>query len=244
MSHFSPTACVDYFFNYFLMKGVLVTIGLTAAGVAGGLVLGMGIALLRMSANAVFSGFARFYIWFFRGTPLLIQLVVIYSGLPQLGIKFGVITCALVGLILNEAAYLAEIVRSGFMAVSAGQREAAWALSLPRWTTFRRITLPQAFRLMIPPLGNSINSLLKATSLASVISVEEIMRRSDMLMQEHFQILEVYAAATAYYLILTSVWDMVQRRLEKHFGRSSAVKSTRAARVAVPQASLEVEARA
>ena len=159
----------------------------------------MGIALMRMSSNPVLSGFARFYIWFFRGTPLLIQLVVIYSGLPQLGIKFDVITCALVGLILNEAAYLAEIVRSGFMAVSAGQREAAWALSLSRWVTFRRITLPQAFRLMIPPLGNSINSLLKATSLASVISVEEIMRRSDMLMQEHFQILEIYAAATAYY---------------------------------------------
>jgi polar amino acid transport system permease protein len=173
----------------------------------------------------------------------LIQLVVIYSGLPQLGIKFSVITCALVGLILNEAAYLAEIVRSGFMAVSAGQREAAWALSLSPWTTFRRVTLPQAFRLMIPPLGNSINSLLKATSLASVISVEELMRRSDMLMQEHFQILEVYAAATAYYLILTSVWDAVQRRLEKHFGRSSAAKSRRVAATApVAQASLEARA--
>jgi polar amino acid transport system permease protein len=243
MSHFSPAAAVDYFFNYFLMKGVLVTIGLTAAAVVGGLVLGMGIALLRMQSNPVLSRVARFYIWFFRGTPLLIQLVVIYSGLPQLGIKFGVITCALVGLILNEAAYLAEIVRSGFMAVSAGQREAAWALSLSRWVTFRRITLPQAFRLMIPPLGNSINSLLKATSLASVISVEEIMRRSDMLMQEHFQILEVYAAATAYYLILTSVWDAVQRQLEKHFGRSSAAKSPRAVgRVQVPRASLGARA--
>ena len=228
MSHFSPTAAVDYFFNYFLMKGVLVTIGLTVAAVVGGLTVGMGLALLRMSSNPVLSGCSRFYIWFFRGTPLLIQLVVIYSGLPQLGIKFGVITCALVGLILNEAAYLAEIVRSGFMAVSAGQREAAWALSLSPLVTFRRVTLPQAFRLMIPPLGNSINSLLKATSLASVISVEEIMRRSDMLMQEHFQILEVYAAATAYYLILTSVWDAVQRRLEKHFGRSSAARSRRA----------------
>jgi polar amino acid transport system permease protein len=146
-------------------------------------------------------------------------------------------------LILNEAAYLAEIVRSGFMAVSAGQREAAWALSLSRWVTFRRITLPQAFRLMIPPLGNSINSLLKATSLASVISVEEIMRRSDMLMQEHFQILEVYAAATAYYLILTSLWDVVQRRLEKHFGRSSATRSRRASATAPsPQAGLEARA--
>jgi polar amino acid transport system permease protein len=243
MSHFSPAACVDYFFNYFLMRGVLVTIGLTAAGVVGGLMLGMGIALMRMSSNPVLSGMARFYVWFFRGTPLLIQLVVIYSGLPQLGIKFGVITCAVTGLILNEAAYLAEIVRSGFMAVSAGQREAAWALSLSRWVTFRRITLPQAFRLMIPPLGNSINSLLKATSLASVISVEEIMRRSDMLMQEHFQILEVYAAATAYYLILTSVWDAVQRRLEKHFSRSTTARSPRAvAKAPSPQTGLEVRA--
>ncbi|CAN5201247.1 amino acid ABC transporter permease [soil metagenome] len=229
MSHFSPSACVDYFFNYFLMKGVLVTIGLTAAGVAGGLVLGMGIALMRMSTNPVLNGFAKGYIWFFRGTPLLIQLVVIYTGLPQLGIKFDVITCALVGLILNEAAYLAEIVRGGFMAVSPGQGEAAWALGLPKWVTFRRVTLPQAFRLMIPPLGNSVNSLLKATSLASVISVEEIMRRSDMLMQEHFQILEVYAAATVYYLLLTSAWDLVQRRLEKHFGRSTAARSQRTA---------------
>jgi polar amino acid transport system permease protein len=243
MGHFDLAASVDYFLNYFLMRGVLVTIGLTAASVVGGLIIGMGIALMRMSSNPVLNGFARFYTWFFRGTPLLIQLVVIYSGLPQLGIKFGVITCALIGLILNEAAYLAEIVRSGFLAVSAGQREAAWALSLSRWVTFRRITLPQAFRLMIPPLGNSINSLLKATSLASVISVEEIMRRSDMLMQEHFQILEVYAAATAYYLILTSVWDAVQRRLEKHFSRSSAAKSPRvAAKAPSPQAGVEVRA--
>ncbi len=221
MSHFSPTAAVNYFFNYFLMKGVLVTIGLTVAAVIGGLILGMGIALMRMSPNPVLSGAARFYTWFFRGT----------------------LTCALVGLILNEAAYLAEIVRSGFMAVSAGQREAAWALSLSPWVTFRRVTLPQAFRLMIPPLGNSINSLLKATSLASVISVEELMRRSDMLMQEHFQILEVYAAATAYYLILTSVWDAVQRRLERHFGRSSAAKSRRVvARAPVAQPSIEARA--
>lgn len=222
MTHlFNPAAFFDYLFNHFLLGGVLVTIGLTAAGIAGGLVLGMAIAMIRMSGNPVLSAFARFYIWFFRGTPLLIQLVVIYTGLPQLGLKFGVITCALSGLILNEAAYLAEIVRSGFMAVPPGQREAAWALGLPKLVTLRRITLPQAFRLMIPPLGNSINSLLKATSLASVISVEEIMRRSDMLMQEHFQILEVYAAATIYYLMLTSIWDLVQRQLEKHFGRST-----------------------
>jgi polar amino acid transport system permease protein len=227
VTFFDPAAFVGYLFNRFLLGGVLVTIGLTAAAVVGGLVLGMGIALMRMSTNPVSAGFARFYIWFFRGTPLLIQLVVIYTGLPQFGLKFGVITCALVGLILNEAAYLAEIVRSGFLAVPPGQREAAWALGLPKSVTLRRVTLPQAFRLMIPPLGNSINALLKATSLASVISVEEIMRRSDMLMQEHFQVLEVYAAATVYYLLLTSAWDVVQRRLEKHFGRSTVAVASK-----------------
>jgi polar amino acid transport system permease protein len=221
MTLFDPAACVGYFFNRFLFGGVVVTVGLTVAAVAGGMVLGMGIAQMRMSTHRLMSGFAKSYIWFFRGTPLLIQLVVIYVGLPQFGLKFSVITCALLGLILNEAAYLAEIIRSGFLAVPPGQGEAAWALGLPKSVTLRRVTLPQAFRLMIPPLGNSINSLLKATSLASVISVEELMRRSDVLMQEHFQVLEVYGAATVYYLLLTSAWDVAQRRLEKHFGRST-----------------------
>ncbi|SFT55769.1 amino acid ABC transporter permease [Mesorhizobium sp. YR577] len=220
MRYFDPAAFVDYLFNHFLLGGVLITVGLTVAGVLGGLILGMVIALMRMSSNRLLYGFAKVYVWFFRGTPLLIQLVVIYTGLPQLGIKFGVIGSALIGLILHEAAYLAEIIRGGFMAVPDGQREAAWALSIPKKTIFWRVTLPQAFRLIIPPFGNSVNSLLKATSLASVISVEEIMRRSDMLMQEHFQILEVYAAATVYYLFLVSAWDLVQQKLERHFGRS------------------------
>lgn len=220
MRHFDPIAFFDYLFNRFLIGGVGVTVSLAVAGVAGGLMLGMIIALMRMSSSRFFYAFARFYIWFFRGTPLLIQLVVIYTGLPQLGLKMGVVSSALIGLILHEASYLAEIIRSGFMAVPAGQSEAAWALGIPKRTIFWRVTLPQAFRLMIPPFGNSVNSLLKATSLASVISVEEIMRRSDMLMQEHFQILEVYAAAAVYYLLLVSVWDLIQQQMERYFGRS------------------------
>lgn len=221
MTLFDPSAFVGYLFNSFLLGGIPITIGLTVAGIVGGLVLGMVLAFMRTSESRILSAAAKFYIWFFRGTPLLIQLVVIYTGLPQLGMRFSVLTCALIGLILNEAAYLAEIVRSGFLAVPKGQTEAAWALSLSRRTTLWRVTLPQAFRLMIPPLGNSVNGMLKATSLASVISVEEIMRRSDMLMQEHFQILEVYAAAAIYYLAMTSIWDFAQRRLERHFGRSA-----------------------
>lgn len=221
MTLFDPSAFIGYLFNSFLLGGIPITIGLTVAGIVGGLLLGMVLAWARTSGNKILSSAARFYIWFFRGTPLLIQLVVIYTGLPQLGMRFSVLTCALLGLVLNEAAYLAEIVRSGFLAVPKGQTEAAWALSLSRRTTLWRVTLPQAFRLMIPPLGNSVNGMLKATSLASVISVEEVMRRADVLMQEHFQILEVYAAAAIYYLAMTSIWDFAQRRLERHFGRST-----------------------
>ncbi|SMO96578.1 amino acid ABC transporter permease [Paracoccus laeviglucosivorans] len=220
MPIFNFDAFVNYLFNSFLIGGVGVTIGLTVAAVIGGLCLGMIIALMRMSGKPLLAFPARFYIWFFRGTPLLIQLVVIYAGLPLFGIKLSVLQSALLGLILNEASYMAEIVRTGFLAVPKGQTEAGWSLNLSRRTIFWRVTLPQAFRLMVPPLGNSINGLLKATSLASVISVEEIMRRSDLLMQEQFQVLEVYAAATIYYLILTSLWDIVQARLESHFGRS------------------------
>jgi polar amino acid transport system permease protein len=219
MQYFNAQAFVGYLANWFLIKGVGVTIGLTLAGVVGGLAVGMFVALLRMADNRPLQWLAGFYIWLFRGTPLLIQLVVIYTGLPQVGIKLGAIETALVGLMLHEAAYMAEIIRSGFMSVPAGQREAAMALSLNGRTAFWRVILPQAFRLMIPPLGNSINGLLKATSLASVISVEEIMRRSEMLMQEQFQTLEVYAASAIYYLLLTTLWDFVQRPLERHFGR-------------------------
>ncbi|WP_296578170.1 amino acid ABC transporter permease [Xanthobacter sp.] len=220
MHYFNVDAFIGYLSNWFLIGGVGVTVALTVAGVIGGLVLGMGIALLKVADARPLNWIAGFYIWLFRGTPLLVQLVVIYTGLPQLGIKLGAVESALLGLVLHEAAYLAEIIRSGFLSVPVGQREAAWALSLGRGTAFWRVILPQAFRLMIPPLGNSINGLLKATSLASVISVEELMRRSEMLMQEQFLTLEVYAAAAVYYLALTTLWDLVQRPLEKHFGRS------------------------
>jgi polar amino acid transport system permease protein len=150
---------------------------------------------------------------------LLIQLVVIYSGLPQVGLKFGVVASALIALILNEAAYLSEIIRSGFLSVPAGQRDAAAALGLSRWLTLWKVLLPQAIRIILPPLGNSVNGLLKATSITSVISMEELMRRSEMLMQVKFDVLEVFAAAACYYLVLTTLWDLVQRGLETRFAR-------------------------
>ncbi len=206
--------------NPFLLRGALVTAGLAAAGLAGGLAGGLLVALLRASGNRAVSGLARLYIWFFRGTPLLIQLVMIYSGLPQIGIRFGVLTSVLVALIANEAAYMAEIVRSGFLALPPGQRDAAMALGLSRWRTLRLVLLPQVARIVLPALGNSVNGLLKATSITSVISMEELMRRSEMTMQVKFDVLEVFAAAAVDYLVLTTLWDEVQRRMERRMGRA------------------------
>jgi polar amino acid transport system permease protein len=221
MKGFDFAGFLSYFGNGFLWQGVVVTLWLTAIPMAAGLVLGTFLALMRMSKNQGLQSFARFYAWIFRGTPLLIQLVIVYAGLPQLGIKLGVVPSALIALTLNETAYLSEIIRSGFLGVPAGQREAAQSLGSPTWLVIWKIQLPQAFRLMIPPLGNSVNGLLKATSITSVISMEELMRRSQMLMQEKFDVLEVFCCAAVLYLMMTTIWGVVQRQLEIRFHTES-----------------------
>jgi polar amino acid transport system permease protein len=214
--------------NQFLIVGVFVTAGLTVAGLAGGLVLGLVVALLRASPQKGISRLAQGYIWFFRGTPLLIQMVMVYSGLPQVGIKFGVLVSVIVTLVLNEAAYMAEIIRGGFLAIPPGQSDAAKALGLSRLQVLHKVLLPQATRIILPAVGNSVNGLLKATSIASVISMEELMRRSEMVMQVKFDVLEVFAAAAVDYLVLTTLWDQVQRRLERRFNRSTAPDTKKA----------------
>jgi polar amino acid transport system permease protein len=210
----------EYLFNPYLLEGAVTTLGLTAAAIVGGLVLGCLLSALRMARNPLASGAAKAYIWIFRGTPLLVQLIIIYTGLPQLGIKFSVIESALLGLILNEAAYLAEIIRSGILGVSAGQSSAARALGLNSFQVMAYIVLPQAIRIIIPALGNSVNGLLKTTSVCSVISMEELLRKTQILIQEKFMVLELFAVAALYYLLMTSIWDIVQRRIERRFGRA------------------------
>ena len=210
--------------NPFLLIGAVVTAGLTVVGLLGGFACGLMVALLRSAPNPVAQRLAQGYIWFFRGTPLLIQMVMIYSGLPQLGIRFGVMTSVIVALVLNEAAYMAEIIRGGFLAIPAGQRDAAKALGLSRWQALIKVLLPQATRIILPALGNQVNGLLKATSIASVISMEELMRRSEMVMQVKFDVLEVFAAAAVMYLVMTTLWDQVQRRLERRFDRADRAK--------------------
>jgi polar amino acid transport system permease protein len=211
---------LEYLFNPYLLHGALVTLGLTLASIAGGLVLGGVLSLMRLSGQRALMAVARFYIWVFRGTPLLVQLIIIYTGLPQLGLKLSVLESALLGLILNEAAYLAEIIRGGILGVSAGQSSAARALGLNSAQTMMYVVLPQAIRIIIPALGNSVNGLLKTTSVTSVISMEELLRKTQILIQEKFLVLELFTVAALYYLLMTSVWDLVQRRIEARYGRA------------------------
>jgi polar amino acid transport system permease protein len=215
----------DYLFNIYLLEGALVSVGVTAASLVFGLVIGICIALMRLSGRRPLMWFASFYCWIFRGTPLLVQLLLIYTGLPLFGIRFSVWEAALLGISLNEGAYLSEIVRAGILSVAKGQREAATALGLHRVSAFRLVVWPQAFRVIIPPLGNSVNGLLKTTSVASVISLDELLRRTQILIQERFLVLELFAVAALYYLVLTTLWELVQRRLEARYGRGYGTES-------------------
>lgn len=210
----------EYLTNYYLFEGALVTLGLTVFAIITGLVLGFFVAVMRMSKHRFLSAPASFYIWIFRGTPLLVQLIIIYTGLPQLGIKFTVLQSTLLGLALCEAAYLSEIIRAGIMSVPKGQSNAARAIGMTDIQVMRYVIAPQAMRIIIPPLGNSVNSVLKTTSIASIISMEELLRRTQVLIQEKFLVLELFVVAAIYYLVMTSAWDFVQRRIERRFGKA------------------------
>ena len=216
----------DYLFNGFLLQGAVTTLWLTLASIAGGLVLGFALAMLRLSPIRILSRLAQVYIWIFRGTPLLVQLIIIYTGLPQFGIRFSVVEAALLGLILNEAAYLAEIIRGGILGVPTGQSNAGKALGLSAAQIMIFVVIPQATRIIIPALGNSVNGLLKTTSVTSVISMEELLRSTQILIQERFLVLELFVVAALYYLLMTSLWDVVQRRIEARFGRAYSTVRT------------------
>jgi polar amino acid transport system permease protein len=223
----------EFFFAYLtngmMIQGAWTTVWLAVLSMIIGLGLGVLAAMMKMYGNRALRWTAEFYIWLFRGTPVLIQLVIIYTGLPQLGIRLTVIESAILGLALNEGAYLAEIIRSGIMSVDKGQTDASRAIGMTWRQRMWLVILPQATRTIIPPLGNQFNGMLKTTSLASVISMEELMRSAQMLAQIEFRVLESYTVAAVWYLGLVSIWGMIQVRIEaqyeKPFGPAAAVSS-------------------
>ncbi|MFB9908838.1 ABC transporter substrate-binding protein/permease [Allokutzneria oryzae] len=198
---------------------VKVTIPLTALSFAIGLVLAVFVALARISPYRVLSGIARAFISIIRGTPLLVQLFIVFYGLPQLGLKFPPFTAAVIAFSLNVAGYAAEVVRSSILSVPKGQFEAAATIGLGYSLTLRRIVLPQAARIAVPPLSNTLLSLVKDTSLGSVVLLTELFRESQLAAAESNEFLALYAFAGLYYWVICAALSAAQKRLETRLNR-------------------------
>jgi len=204
-----------------LLLGAIVTLQLTAVSVVLGMVGGSLIGILRLSPSPALRLLTRAYVDFFRGTPLLVQIFMIYFGLPAvakgLGFAFTMNqwTAAIIALSLNSAAYIAEIVRAGIQSIESGQREASQSLGLGPVQTMRYVVFPQALRRMIPPLGNEFISMLKDTSLVAVIGFEELFRRGQLIVAQNYRAFEIYASVALVYLMLTLLSSQVFSLLER-----------------------------
>jgi arginine/lysine/histidine/glutamine transport system substrate-binding/permease protein len=203
-----------------LVKGALVTLQLTAVAAVLGIIGGTALSLLRLSPIKPLSIFARVYVDFFRGTPLLVQILLIYFGLPaliqDLGLDFSLdrFSAAVLALSLNTAAYSAEVMRAGIQSIEPGQWEAGKSLGLNGLQSLRHIVLPQAFRRMIPPLGNEFIILLKDTSLVAVIGYEELLRRGQLIVATNYKAFQIYISVALVYLVLTLVTSQAFSLLE------------------------------
>jgi polar amino acid transport system permease protein len=211
------TEFLHYLTSHFLLEGALLAIEIAVVSMVVGLVLGLGLALLRLSRHAVLRGPAWCYIWFIRGTPLLLQLVFIYDVLPAVGIKLDTFTTAIIGFSLNEAAFSAEIIRGGILSVSRSQAIAAAALGMPAGLTLRRIIMPQAMRAILPGISNQAISMIKSTSIASVIMVNELTFRAEQIVGQNFKFFTVFTAAALIYLAMTSCIAAGQIAAERRF---------------------------
>ncbi|AYF75384.1 amino acid ABC transporter permease [Nocardia yunnanensis] len=232
----------DYLARDLVFRGLWVTLWLTLAAMVIGVVGGTLVAVMRLSANRVLSGAAAVFVWFFRGTPLLVQLILwgnlgaIYPrlalGIPFTGITFfeartssviGASVAALLALGLNEIAYASEIVRAGIQSVDAGQTEAAQSLGMSGPHIMRRVVLPQAMRVIVPPMGNETITMLKSTALVSVIAGHDLLTNLQDVYSQNYQVIPLLIVASIWYLALTSVLAVPQAWLERRFGKGHRV---------------------
>jgi polar amino acid transport system permease protein len=211
----------------FILEGVPITLFLAVTSIFFATILaGLG-ALGRLSRNPYLNGIASFYVSFFRGTPLLLQILFIYLALPQAGIVLPAIPTAIVALSLNYGSYMTEVFRSGIEAVPHGQTEAAESLGMTSRTTFRRIIAPQAFRIVTPAVGNDFISMIKDSSLASVVGVQEILWRAQTAGRPTFQSMQTLLVAAFIYWVLTILFSLFQNRLERRMATGDRVTSRR-----------------
>ena len=238
-SRFGWDVIGQYLFSSHVLSGVLVTIELTIIAMLAGVILGIVLAVMRMSKSRLLSSVAWVYIWFFRGTPVFVQIIFWYNIAAlyphlTLGIPFGpsfatvninsLLTPFLAGsiaLATNEGAYMSEIVRAGIISVDEGQSEAASSLGMSRAKTLRLIVLPQAMRLIIPPTGNETISMLKTTSLVSVIAVPDLLKSAQDIANANYRIIQLLIVASIWYLAMTTVLSIGQFYLERHYSRGS-----------------------
>jgi polar amino acid transport system permease protein len=229
----------DFLFTSRILDGLVLTLELTVVAMAIGIVLGVVLALMRMSQSALLSGTSWVYIWLLRGTPVLVQILfwnfiaALYPSI-DLGIPFGpsfvhlnansLITPFVAGMLalgLNEGAYMSEIVRAGIISVEEGQIDAAQALGMRRLQTMRRIVLPQAMRVIIPPTGNETISMLKTTSLVAFIGLADLLYSAQLIYATNYKTIPLLITASIWYLVVTSILSVGQYYIERHFGRGS-----------------------
>jgi cystine transport system permease protein len=202
-----------------LWAGIVFTVPLTLLSFGLGLGVGFVAALTRLFAPAPFSALVKFYVWVIRGTPLLVQLFLIFYGLPSVGIVLDAFPAALIGFTLNVGAYTSEIIRAVIVAVPKGQWEAAFSIGMTWPQAMRRTILPQASRIAVPPLSNSFISLIKDTSLAAAVTVPELFQAGQRIVATSYEPLIIYIEVALIYLVLSSVLSSLQVRLERRLSR-------------------------
>ncbi|WML60376.1 amino acid ABC transporter permease [Neobacillus sp. PS2-9] len=198
----------------FMIKATVVTLELSVVSILIGIILGLFIALMKISSIKVLSLIADFYLWIIRGTPMLVQLFIVYFGLPQIGIELSPFVSSVIALGINSAAYIAEIYRGGIQSIPKGQVEAAESLGMKYPTIMKKIILPQAIRVSVPSLGNQAIMMLKDSSLASLVTVSELMMVSQRFASTNFAFIEFYVAAAGFYLIMTTLFTFILNKVE------------------------------
>jgi len=231
--HISWSTIPQYIFDETILDGIRLTILFTVLSMVISIVAGAILATMRLSSNPVLLGFSSLYIWFFRGTPLLVQIIFWFNiqlFIPSIDIGIFQIdtnvivtafVAALLALSLNEAAYMAEIIRGGLLAVDGGQGEAAKALGYTPAQAMLRIIFPQALRVIIPPIGNQTISMLKTTSLVSVVAAQDLLTRAQNIYARNFLIIELLIVASIWYLVMTTIASCIQYAIEQRLGRSA-----------------------
>src|SRR5437763_10826459 len=215
--------------NLLFLKAAWLTLWISVVAQATGVILGLFLALMRMSRFPLLTFPARGYIWFFRGSPLLVQVLLLWDGLPRVindpRFLLPNYACVLLAFSLNEGAYMAEIIRAGITSVDPGQMEAAKSLGMRYALAMRRIVLPQAARVIVPPLGNEFNNMLKTTSIASVIGLVELTHTAEIYGSQNFVIFELLSVVTVFYLLLTTLWGYIQSWIENRLDPNRTIKT-------------------